>query len=87
MATFTCQECGIHFSRKGSHQYKYCSSDCGYAHAVTRANPTITVSMVKQIRRRYTGKHGQQAQLARDYRLSPKKIWQIVHGTTWKHLL
>jgi hypothetical protein len=87
MKEFTCQECGVRFERRGSHQYTYCSPECGYAHTVTRTNPTLTASMVRQIQRRYTGQHGQQAQLAREYGLSPKKVWQIVHRTSWKHLL
>jgi hypothetical protein len=86
MRIHRCQQCGITFTREEYHLYKYCSRECYYAHVVTVTNPTITASLVRQIRRRYTGKYGQQVQFAQEYGLKPKKIWQIVHRLTWRHL-
>ena len=86
MRIFLCQQCGITFTRKGSHRYQYCSLDCSHAHAMTVTQSTLAASVVRQIRRQYAGKYGEQTQLAREYGLTTRTVWRIVHGVTWDHL-
>lgn len=43
----------------------------------------LTKDQVRSIRQKYTGKHGQQAQLAEEYEVSPNTIHSIVTGKTW----
>lgn len=39
---------------------------------------------VKSIRKKYTGKRGEVASLAREFSVADATIWDVVHGITWK---
>lgn len=47
---------------------------------------TLTDSAVREIRRRHTGRRGEQIQLAREFGVSRYVIHHIVRGETWQHL-
>jgi len=47
---------------------------------------TLTDSAVREIRRRYSGRRGEQIRLAREFDVSRHVIHHIVRGETWLHL-
>ncbi|WP_247395030.1 HNH endonuclease signature motif containing protein, partial [Ralstonia pseudosolanacearum] len=47
---------------------------------------TLTEPQVREIRSRYCGRRGEQAQLAREYGVSHYVIHHIVRGESWSHL-
>ena len=47
---------------------------------------TLTDDEVREIRRRYSGKRGEQIQLASEYGVSRYAISRVVRGDTWQHL-
>ena len=46
----------------------------------------LTVEQVREIRRNYRGRYGEQSDIARKYGMNSGAINQIVRGITWKHL-
>jgi hypothetical protein len=47
---------------------------------------TLTDSEAREIRRRHTGRRGEQIRLAREFGVSRYVIHHIVRGETWQHL-
>lgn len=47
----------------------------------------LTEQDVLQIRKRFLGKRGQLAALAREYGVCPQNMKAVVAGRTWRHLL
>lgn len=50
------------------------------------ANAKLTPSQVAEIRRTYTGKYGEQSEMARRYGVGATSIIRVVRGETWQHL-
>jgi hypothetical protein len=46
----------------------------------------LTEAQVVQIREGYTGRRGEQSDLARKYGVTPGAIWRIVHRRNWTHV-
>jgi hypothetical protein len=46
-------------------------------------NSRLTEAQVNEIRRRYTGKRGEQSALAREFHVRQGNIWYIVNHVTW----
>ncbi|HYG09086.1 MAG TPA: hypothetical protein VD835_03830, partial [Pyrinomonadaceae bacterium] len=46
----------------------------------------LTAEQVKQIRARYTGKHGEVSQLAREFGINFRTVSIILKGRTWTHV-
>jgi HNH endonuclease len=46
----------------------------------------LTEEQAVEIRRRYTGKRGEQMALAAEFGVTYGAIWSIVHGQSWKHV-
>jgi capsular polysaccharide biosynthesis protein len=49
-------------------------------------NAKLTETQVVEIRRRYTGKRGQQEALAREFGISDNYAWAIINRVTWTHI-
>lgn len=46
-------------------------------------NARLTAEQVADIRRRYTGRRGQQAAFAREFGVSKSAVHLVVHGRNW----
>ena len=51
-----------------------------------RYNSKLTEEKVKEIRQKYAAGGYSQKQLAREYNISQRLVWAIVHRTRWKHV-
>lgn len=65
--------------RKGRHRN-------GNARGEEIGNSKLTQNQVAEIINRYTGKHGEQSALAREYGVSQAEIWRIVRRLVWRHV-
>lgn len=57
-----------------------------WAQGTKHGKAKLTEEQVLEIRKKYTGKRGEQSQLARDYGVTQKSIWDIVNRNQWKHI-
>ena len=62
---------------KGRHKY---ISHYGEKHGKSK----LTAEQVAEIRRRYSGKYGEKAALAREYAVSPSQIGIIINNKNWQ---
>jgi len=54
--------------------------------AINKRPRKLTKEQVLEIRRRYTGRRGEQSALAREFDVPQGHIWGIVNRMTWTHI-
>jgi hypothetical protein len=56
----------------------------GSGHGERSSRARLTWEQVREIRRTYSGRYGEQSALARTYGVTPATMWHMLKGKTWR---